>query len=120
MTANADLLLNASFAAAFSDATVSAGWAVSAVHITELRAAINRIRADYSLPAVTWTDLTITPGQVTLRAVHFTEMRSAILASYAQAGRSAPTFTDSVLLPGVTPVRALHLIELRNAVRALE
>lgn len=75
-----------------------------AVHIAELRAAVNALRARYSLPAATWADATLTTGETTVKAVHLTELRTALNAVYVAAGRTPPTCTDATIVAGTTAI----------------
>src|SRR5437660_545474 len=70
---------------------------VKAVHITELRKAINAARRRNGLAASTWTDATLTAGSTTLKAVHITELRTALNAVYTRLGRALPAYTDPTL-----------------------
>jgi hypothetical protein len=92
---------------------------VRAVHIPELRAAIDSLRVARGLAAFVWTDPTLTPGSTPARAVHLTELRSALNQAYQAAGRVLPVYTDPTVAAGVTIVKTIHLNELRTAVRAL-
>ena len=92
---------------------------VRAIHLTELRLAIDRARTQRSLAAVTWTDPVIVPGVTPVKAIHVTQMRTALIQAYQAAGRTPPSFSDPSLTIGLTPVRATHIAELRAAVLAL-
>lgn len=83
---------------------------VKAVHITELRAAVNAARARAGLSAVTYSDSTLTNAPI--QATHVIELRAALHAALAATGQTA-TFTDPTL-NSTTPVRAVHIQELRN------
>ena len=108
------------FGGSFADnPLVVNGTPVKAIHLTELRLAIDRARARRSLPAVAWTDPVIIPGVTTVKAVHVAQMRAALTQAYQAAGRASPSFTDPALTSSVTPVRAAHITELRAAVLAL-
>ena len=110
-----------SWGASFTDDPLWPGVTpVRAVHLLELRARIDGLRARAGLGAFGWTDATIRPGVTPARAVHVTELRKALAAAYAAAGRRAPAYTDPVVTAGATRLRALHLQELRAAVVALE
>jgi RHS repeat-associated protein len=101
----------------FTDDPVAAGvTAVKAAHVSQLRACINDIRAQRSLPAASWTDPTLTPQQSVIKAVHITELRSAISQVYTALNVSPPQFTDT-LTPLVTVAKAVHINELRTAAR---
>ena len=92
---------------------------VKAVHITELRTAINAARTRNGLAASTWTDPTLTARSTTLKAVHITELRTALNQVYTRLGRALPTYTDPTLVAGQTTSKAAHVQELRNAVNAV-
>ncbi|PYM70781.1 MAG: hypothetical protein DME03_20605, partial [Candidatus Rokuibacteriota bacterium] len=89
---------------------------IRAVHVMELRTAIDSVRVARGLAPFAWTDPTLTIGSTPVRVVHLTELRTALSQAYQAAGRAAPTYTDPTEL-GV--IKAIHLSELRAAVRAL-
>jgi hypothetical protein len=90
------------------------------VHIMELRAAIDNVRAALGLATFAWTDPTLTPGVTPAKVVHLTELRTAINQAYQAAGRTLPTYSDPSLVAGQTVFKANHLNELRTAVSALQ
>lgn len=91
--------------ATFSDNPVVAGSTpVRALHITELRTAINAYRASVGLGAATWTSI---GTGTTITAAHITQMRTALTAAIPAA-----VYTDT--LSGVTAIKAAHIQELRN------
>jgi lysophospholipase L1-like esterase len=107
-------------APAFTDDPLQPGLTpIRVVHLTELRGAIDSLRARYGVPAMTWTDATLSPGVTRARAVHLTELRSALDDVYAAALRTPPVYTDSPPSAGVTVVTALHIAELRAGVLAI-
>ncbi len=89
---------------------------VRAVHVLQLRARIDGLRAGAGLPAFRWTDPTLTPGVTPIKRVHLAELRVALAETYAAAGRPAPAYTDARVTAGTTPIRAAHITELRTAV----
>jgi uncharacterized delta-60 repeat protein len=94
-----------------------------AMHIVELRARVEALRARFGLPAIPWTDPTLTG--VAARAVHIQELRDALLGVHdvtVAAGHSVvrPAFTDNPLTARQSGIRALHIEELRAAVMLLE
>jgi hypothetical protein len=100
----------------FTDDPLVAGTTVvKAVHVTELRSAVNAVRAAAALSAASWTDSSLT--SVEIKAVHISELRSALDAARSALSLSALTYTDSSLTPGTTPVKAVHATELRNGVK---
>jgi hypothetical protein len=90
---------------------------IKAVHFTELRNAVNAVRAVAGLPPAVFTDPTLNAGTSLIRAVHCQELRTALNQARSSFGLGAIAFTDSGLTPGTTNVRAVHLQEIRNAVR---
>jgi fibronectin type III domain protein len=100
-------------AIAFTDNPLVA-WstAIRAVHLAELRQAVDAVRAAAVVGAFGWTD-SATAG-VPIRLVHLTELRSALDAARAALGMSALTW--SAVPPGST-VMASHFTELRNALK---
>jgi alpha-tubulin suppressor-like RCC1 family protein len=92
--------------------------AVKAVHVTELRAAVNTLRTRYGLTAFGWTDPQITAGTTSIKAVHLTDLRAALAAVCTAAGRTAPTYTHATLTGGAI-ITAVDIAELRAAIKAI-
>ncbi len=88
---------------------------VKAVHLTQLRQAVNALRAAAGLGAATFTDPALTG--VSIRTTHITELRNALAPARATLGLPASTFTDPTLVIGSTPVKALHVTEIRAGVK---
>jgi hypothetical protein len=108
----------------FTDPSLSGGpWggltAIKAVHITELRNAVNTVRTSRGLAAFLFSDPSLTVGKTTVKALHLTELRTALDQAYGARGASAPTYTDPSLGVGTTIVEAVHIRELRSAVEAV-
>jgi len=104
----------------FTDAPLAVGNVVRAVHVSELRAAIDNLRTRTGLVRFDWTDATLVPGSSVVRRAHVEELRTALIAVYEAVGRPAPSFSDSTIIGGVTVIRASQLEELRSAARALD
>ena len=102
------------------DSLVARGTVIKAVHIEELRAAINRVRVARGLSSFAWTDSTLTPGTTVVRLVHLTQLRTALNQVYQVVGWTPPSYTDPSVGQGGTIIEATHVNELRSAVRALE
>ena len=133
VTVGPDLIFNGSFPtydafvakvgaanAPFSDNPLVVGVTlIRAVHITELRARIDAVRAGYGLMPFTYTDASIVAGTSGVMAVDITEMRTALEQAYVLAGLSLPNYSDPVLGAG-TIIKAVHIAELRLAVLAIE
>jgi hypothetical protein len=102
----------------FTEAPLTPGMVVRAVHFTELRSRIDVLRVTYGLAPFAWTDSDLAPG-VTIRSAHLTDMHTALQQAYVAAGQTPPAFTAPISA-GITLVRAIHIEELQNAVIALE
>ena len=92
------------------DPLVPRSTVIKAVHLTQLRTAVNAVRVAAALPVQSWTDPN--PAGVPVKAVHITQLRSALSAALTALGKSA-SFTDPSLGTGVV-VKAVHFQELRN------
>ena len=84
---------------------------VQAVHITELRTAVDAMRASGGLAALA-ADGTIGVGQL-VRAAHITALRTGLDEARVAIGLSALTYTDAV--PAI--IKAAHVEELRSGVK---
>jgi hypothetical protein len=101
----------------FTDDPLTTGVsAVKARHITELRQAIDELRARAALGSFGWTDASIVPGVTEVKAVHLTELRTALNAVYAAAAQSPPTYAHTIVTGGATIITAEDITELRAAV----
>ncbi|MFQ5802402.1 MAG: choice-of-anchor D domain-containing protein [Candidatus Methylomirabilales bacterium] len=107
---------------AFTDDPLIVGvTAIKKVHITELRAAANELRAQGGLAPFPFTDPTLTSGVTTMKRAHITELRTALLEAAAALGKPTPTFpTDPTIVAGQTAIKSAHIKELRDGVRALD
>jgi hypothetical protein len=113
--------VTARFSRVFTEPTLTPGASViRAAHFTELRGAIDTLRARQGLATFGWTDSRLVAGSMMIRQVHLAELRSAVSAVYVARGLSTPAWTDATITPGATVVRAAHVTELRAAVVALE
>jgi hypothetical protein len=101
----------------FTDPSV-AGVPVKAIHLTELRAAINGTRAEKGLAPFAFSDSPPTVLATMVKAVHITEMRTALDQAYAASSQAPPEYTDQQIAGGIT-IKAVHLTELRAAVANL-
>jgi Dual-action HEIGH metallo-peptidase len=96
----------------FTDDPLAPGDPIKAVHLTELRVAVNAVRAAAGLAAATWTDPN--PLGAPVKAVHITELRAALAPALTELGKTA-AFSDGVA-PG-NLVRAAHFQEIRELVK---
>lgn len=94
---------------AFTDSSPSI---VKAVHFTELRTAVNAMRASASLAPLA-ADPTVGVGQI-VRASHLTALRTGLDQARSVIGMPAIGYTDPALTTGVTRIKAAHVTELRN------
>lgn len=98
----------------FTDDPLTAGVTIKAVHVTELRSAVNQARSLGGLGAASWAE-SVTSG-VTIKAAHIVELRTRLDEARAALGLSAASYTDPNLTAGIT-VKAAHLQQLRDRVR---
>ncbi len=99
----------------FTDNPLTVGTTpVKAVHMTELRQAVNAVRAAANLSAATWTDPTLSTS-VTIKAVHVTEMRSNLDAALTALGITTSAYTDPSLT-GIA-IKKVHVDEVRQRVK---
>ena len=111
----------ARFSRVFSDpALIPLASVVRAVHVTELRGAIDTLRARQGLASFGWTDPALVVGVTTIKRSHLVDLRAAVAAVFTARGLPAPAWTDQAITAAVTVVRAVHITELRAAVLALE
>ncbi len=87
---------------------------IRAVHVSEVRTAVNAVRTTANLSASTWTDDPLVVGATNIKAVHVSEMRTSLTAARTALGFTDPPFTDPTLTPGSTAVKAVHISELRT------
>ncbi len=116
--ATSDRTVNASFAQDFTD-TVLVGKPIELRHLTQLRAAIDFLRARLGLAPGGWTDPSPAAQVTTIKRVQVAEMRSALMQITTTAGNPAPGFGEAIA-SGETPIRARHFEEIRAAIRNLE
>jgi RHS repeat-associated protein len=85
---------------------------VKAVHLTELRAAVDQARAHAGLSAASWAE-SISSGVTLIKASHITELRARLAEARTALGLSAASYTDPNLTIGDT-IKAAHIQELRG------
>lgn len=100
----------------FSDDPVVTGTTtVKVAHVTELRRAVNAIRALASLAPASFTDPALVAGN-TVKAAHVSQLRTSLDAARSALGLPAQSYSDS-LTSGTTPIRGAHFTELRAGSR---
>jgi len=107
---NADLATTITFI----DDPLTPGRRILAVHLTQLRQAVDAVRSAAALPPAAVTDAN--PAGVPVKALHVQELRTALAEARAAIGLSPASFSNS-LVPGQTLIRAVDFIELRSAVK---
>ncbi len=91
------------------DLLATGGIQIKALHITELRTAINALRARLGLPAYSWQTTAASGGPITADPI--LEMRTAL-----NQALGAPPAGYSAGLAQYLPVQAIHIQELRDRV----
>lgn len=107
------------FNGSFTDDPLVGKVVVKAVHVMELRDAIDSLRVGSGLAPVFWSDPSPVPKVTPQRAAHVNELRAALAEVYEVRGLTPPVFADTPLASMHSPVLAVHLNQLRSAVRAL-
>ena len=62
----------------FADTPLNAGTSIKAVHLTQLRSALDQARAKIGIPAVIYTDPAIASGTMTIKAAHVADLRNGV------------------------------------------
>ncbi|MFA6956255.1 MAG: M12 family metallo-peptidase [Thermoanaerobaculia bacterium] len=102
----------------FTDPSLTVGTTqVKAVHITQLRTAVNAVRTLASLGAGSYTDPTVTATSTTIKRLHVTDLRTALDAARSALALSAVSYTDPTITASSTLVKAAHVNDLRGGVQ---
>ncbi len=102
------------------DPLVVGSTALKAVHITQLRTAVNAARKlanggvanDFS-----FTDPTLTAQSTQVKRIHIIDLRTALDAARSTLSLTALTYADTTITIGSTVIKATHLTDLRNGVK---
>ncbi|HKR66268.1 MAG TPA: fibronectin type III domain-containing protein [Thermoanaerobaculia bacterium] len=92
----------------FTDSTLT-GVSAKALHILELRTAVNAMRAAAGFTATAFADA----SPSIIKAAHITELRAALDAARSALLLPSLGYTDPSIVAGTTLVKAAHLEELR-------
>jgi hypothetical protein len=95
----------------YSDPALTSAVGIKAVHFTQLRTAIDAMRAAANLGAAVYTNAIATGGLV--KRVDLVEMRTALNDARNILGVGTLTFSESIVA-GSTKVKAAHITEIRN------
>ena len=98
----------------FTDQTLNSSVVVKALHLTQLRTAVNAMRAAANLAAASFTDSTVTAGVTPVKGVHILEARTALDAARTAIGLPGLGYTDVTITPGTTVIKAAHVTEVRQ------
>ena len=121
ITMSAAKSATATFSKIFTDDPItSQSTLIKAVHITDLRQAINTLRSNNSLSVFSFTDSTLTASSTHIKAVHITELRTALNGVYDAKSQTRPTYTDATITAGSTVIKKAHIAEIRSNVKAVE
>jgi PBP1b-binding outer membrane lipoprotein LpoB len=103
----------------FTDDSLVAGVTrAKAQHITELRQAVDALRAVAGLEPAPWTNPVLSPLLSSIRSVHIIELRTFLEDVAVRLGYPAASYTDPALNAGFV-VRRVHIEELRQRIRAI-
>jgi chitodextrinase len=101
-------------AISFTDDSLQAGTTViKSQHLTELRQAVNAVRATAGLNSANWAE-DITAGVTTIKASHIQELRTKLDEARSALGLAACSYTNASV--GVL-IQKNHIDELRQCVR---
>jgi hypothetical protein len=95
------------------DPLVAGSTLIKGVHLTDLRTAVNAVRAAAGMGTIAFTDPA--PSGVIVKASHIQDLRSAL--DLARSTIGVPALTYSNPATSGTPIRAVDLTELRNGVK---
>ena len=97
------------------DPLVVSSTLVKATHITELRTAVNAVRALATLAPYPFTDGSL--ASVAIKKLHIEELRTALSEARAALALPAVSYTDPVLTSGVSTIKVAHIEDLRDGVK---
>ena len=108
---NADLATTVIFT---DNPLIPGSTSVKDIHVTELRTAINAVRAFNGAGAYPFTDPALSNQRI--KAVHVTELRTVLNAARSLLGLPLITYTNP-LTPQSSVIKALDWTEIRNGVK---
>ncbi|HKR63832.1 MAG TPA: hypothetical protein VJZ00_08875, partial [Thermoanaerobaculia bacterium] len=97
-----------------NDPFVAGTTTIQATHVTELRQAVNAVRAAAGMGAFSFTDASL--AGVSVKTTHVDQLRTALTAARATLGLTTLSFTDPALSAGML-IKAAHFQELRAGVK---
>ncbi len=99
----------------FTNDPLTTGTEVKAIHVTELRDAINLLRLRASLATVTWAEA-VSIG-VSIKATHITEMRTRLEEARTALSLAPTVYTDPSLASG-NVIKKEHIQDIRDSLKA--
>jgi hypothetical protein len=99
----------------FTNDPLTGGMAIQAVHMTQLRTAIDAVRAAAGLAPASYTS-PVSASSI-IRRTHITEMRTALDFARSVIGLTALSYTDPTITAGTTRVKTAHITDLRNGMK---
>ncbi|HET8782761.1 MAG TPA: RHS repeat-associated core domain-containing protein, partial [Pyrinomonadaceae bacterium] len=99
----------------FTDDPLATNTIVKALHVTELRDAINALRLRAGIATVTWAEA-VSSG-VSIKASHITEMRTRLGEARTALSLGATTYTDPSLTAGAI-IKKQHIQEIRDSLKS--
>jgi hypothetical protein len=100
----------------FTDDPLNTGIVAKAVHVTELRTAVNAMRTAAGIGVQTFTDSPLTAG-TPIKALHISQLRTALDQARSALGLGGIAYVDPAITPGVTVLKMAHIVDLRNGVK---
>lgn len=99
----------------FTDPSLAGRVRVKTAHFSQLRTAVNAMRASAGLAPQTFTDNPLTSA-TRIKAVHLTQLRTALDQARSTIGLPALVYAEGITAH-VTRVKAAQVSELRNGVK---
>jgi len=92
---------------------------IRAVHVTQLRTAVNAVRTTANLQPASWTDDPLQSGMTVVKATHIEQLRTKLDEALFVLGFTTGGYTDSPLATGAsgTNVKKVHIDQLRQRVK---
>lgn len=104
--------IDAATTTVFTNSNLS-GLLIRAVHINQLRTAVNAMRASTGMAPATFSDATLAAGSAVVRRAHVLELRAALDAARSAIGLPPVAYTDASIVAGGTVIKAMHITQLR-------
>jgi fibronectin type 3 domain-containing protein len=90
---------------------------IKAVHLTQLRTAIDAMLTLAGPGPGSYTDPAMVAGTTTIKELHITELRTNLNTARSMLSLPALTYTDPAITQDVTVVKPAHIDELRNGTK---